>query len=113
MMGLTERQQEAFSYIKGYAEERGIAPSLDEICGHLQIASKSVAKRLLDGLEERGRIRRLPYRSRAIEIVKEEQPEKVAVSSNLWPVLVRYAIAEQITIETAVNQFIRDGLESA
>lgn len=113
MMGLTERQQEAFTYIKGYAEERGIAPSLRELSAHMGGVSLSVANRLLNGLEERGAIRRLPYRSRAIEIVEQPQPAKVEVHSDLWPALVRYAIAEQITIETAVNQFIRDGLESA
>jgi repressor LexA len=113
MMGLTQRQQEAFTYIKGYAAETGIAPSLRELCAHLGTTSLSTANRLLNGLEERGAIRRLPYRSRAIEIVEQPQAEKVEVRSNLWPALVRYAIAERITIETAVNQFIRDGLESS
>lgn len=37
----------------------------------------------------------------------------VQIDEKLWPALVRYAICERVNLETAVNAFIRDGLESA
>jgi hypothetical protein len=43
----------------------------------------------------------------------ETETRAVVVNANLWAALIRYAIAERINLETAVNQFIRDGLESA
>ena len=48
----------------------GIAPSVREIADHFQYRSPSMARRLLMGLEERGFIRRLPAKDRAIEVVK-------------------------------------------
>jgi len=58
-------------------------------------------------------IHRMPFLTRAIEVVPEDQTRSVTVSADLWAPLIRYAIAEKITLETAVNGFIRDGLESA
>ncbi|WP_156041737.1 hypothetical protein [Bradyrhizobium sp. URHD0069] len=50
-------------------------------------------------------------------LVKDEtrEPETtlVEISPSLWAALIRYAIAERVNLETAVNQFVRDGLESA
>lgn len=42
-----------------------------------------------------------------------EDSKAVLVTESLWAPLIRYAIAEGVNLETAVNQFIRDGLESA
>jgi repressor LexA len=67
---LTERQRQAFTFISERIEECGVAPNYDEIRDRLGLASKSGVHRLLDGLEERGFIRRLKHRARAIEVIK-------------------------------------------
>ena len=68
MIGLTRRQQDALNFLIDYHDENGIYPSCDEIKDGLELASKSGVHRLLTALEERGYIRRLPYRARAIEV---------------------------------------------
>ena len=70
-VGLTEKQGDAYRFICGYAHERGCTPSYDEIGAALGLASKSGVHRIVTALEERGRIRRLPNRARAIEIVEK------------------------------------------
>ena len=113
MMGLTQRQSECLSAIRSYVDETGRSPSFGEIAEAIGTSSKSRVTELLLALEERGAIRRLPNRARSIEVVPQDQTRAVVVSADLWAPLIRYAIAEKINLETAVNSFIRDGLESA
>jgi SOS-response transcriptional repressor LexA len=70
-MSLTAPQTDLFRYICEYKNTHGVAPSFAEMQKELGIGSKSNVYRLLSCLEERGVIRRLPNRSRAIEIVKD------------------------------------------
>lgn len=71
MSSLTHRQADALRFIQAFTTESGGAgPSYDEIKDALGLASKSGVNRLLKALEERGRIRRLPHRARAIEIIR-------------------------------------------
>ena len=67
---LTRKQHELLSYIQGYLAEKGISPSFDEMKDALNLKSKSGIHRLITGLEERGFIRRLAHRARALEILK-------------------------------------------
>lgn len=67
---LTVRQNDLLKFIHERMKESGIAPSYDEMATGVGVASRSGVHRLLVGLEERGFIRRLPNRSRAIEIVR-------------------------------------------
>lgn len=113
MMGLTPQQNQCLGFIADYSGERGVPPSYQEIADYLGLRSKSGVNRLMCGLEERGRIRRVPSKARAYEIVPPAEARTVLIGEDIWPALVRYAIAEQVTIETAVRQFIRDGLEAA
>ena len=71
-MGLTPRQSDCLAVIQKALGERGIAPSFDEIAASMRLKSKSGVDRLLRGLEERGVIRRLPYRARGIELVSRD-----------------------------------------
>jgi repressor LexA len=67
---LTARQRDCLRFIETFqAENDGASPTFDEIRGALGLAGKSGVFRLLDGLEERGFIRRLPNRVRAIELI--------------------------------------------
>lgn len=67
---LTPRQHDALTFLAEYTREHGYAPSFDEMAVALGLASKSGISRLLIGLEERGFIRRLSGRARAIEIIR-------------------------------------------
>jgi SOS-response transcriptional repressor LexA len=68
-MGLTPTQAKALAFVQRYLAEAGCGPTYDEICQHMGIASKAGAFRLMTALEQRGHIRRIPNRARAIEVV--------------------------------------------
>lgn len=67
---LTQRQHQLLQYIHGYVAEQGVPPSFEEMRDALKLKSKSGIHRLITGLEERGFIRRLPYRARALELMR-------------------------------------------
>jgi len=67
---LTRKQLELLSFIKSRTEADGVPPSFDEMKEALDLRSKSGIHRLITALEERGFIRRLAHRARALEIVK-------------------------------------------
>ena len=75
---LTAKQHELIRFIQTRLEETGISPSFEEMKDALDLKSKSGVHRLISALEERGFIRRLPNRARALEVLKT--PEE-AVSS--------------------------------
>ena len=70
---LTAKQHELIRFIQQRLEETGISPSFEEMKEALDLKSKSGVHRLISALEERGFIRRLPNRARALEIIR--QPE--------------------------------------
>ncbi len=67
---LTRKQKELLNYLSHHIEQHEVPPSFDEMRNALGLASKSGVHRLVSGLEERGYIRRLANRARAIEILK-------------------------------------------
>ena len=67
---LTQRQLQLLKFIQSYSHEHGVSPSFDEMQAALKLQSKSGIHRLISGLEERGYIRRLAYRARALEVVR-------------------------------------------
>src|SRR5437763_17039652 len=75
---LTRKQRELLLYINQRLTATGVSPSFDEMKDALNLKSKSGIHRLVSGLEERGFIRQLPRRARALEVVK--LPEESAVS---------------------------------
>jgi repressor LexA len=76
---LTKKQHELLMYINQRLAATGIAPSFDEMKDALNLRSKSGIHRLISGLEERGFIRRLPHRARALEVTR--LPEESAAPS--------------------------------
>ncbi len=81
---LTAKQQELLIFIQNRLEEGGVSPSFDEMKDALDLKSKSGIHRLISALEERGFIRRLPNRARALEVLKlpdgmQKATPKVAV----------------------------------
>ena len=72
---LTRKQHELIRFIQVRLEETGISPSFEEMKEALDLKSKSGVHRLISALEERGFIRRLPNRARALEVLR--QPDDV------------------------------------
>src|ERR1700674_4660752 len=77
---LTRKQYELLRFISERLKESGVPPSFDEMKDALDLRSKSGIHRLITALEERGFIRRLPNRARAIEVIK--LPELSGGSNN-------------------------------
>lgn len=67
---LTKKQHELLLFIHQRLSQDGVSPSFDEMKEALGLASKSGVHRLVSALEERGFIRRLPHRARALEVLK-------------------------------------------
>ncbi|WP_299176303.1 transcriptional repressor LexA [uncultured Brevundimonas sp.] len=67
---LTRKQHELLMFIHERIQETGVSPSFDEMKEALDLASKSGIHRLITALEERGFIRRLAHRARALEVTK-------------------------------------------
>ena len=74
---LTRKQHELLLFINRRLAEGGVSPSFEEMKDALNLKSKSGIHRLISGLEERGFIKRLAHRARALEVVK--LPEETAV----------------------------------
>jgi repressor LexA len=74
---LTRKQYELLIFINRRLQESGVSPSFEEMKSALALKSKSGIHRLISGLEERGFIRRLAHRARALEVVR--LPEDTAV----------------------------------
>jgi len=77
---LTRKQHELLKFIHGHIRANGISPSFDEMKDALSLKSKSGIHRLITALEERGFIRRLAHRARALEVLKF--PESVLPIGN-------------------------------
>ena len=67
---LTRVEREVHGYLAEYFDAHHLAPTYEEIQTHLNVASKSTVKQLVDSLENRGVIRKLPRRHRGIELIE-------------------------------------------
>lgn len=111
-MGLTERQMECLAFIKRTVDAGNKAPTFDEIKLALGLKQKSGVHRLLSALEDRGYIRRLPGRSRAIAVIDESQKTALDIlprdSRNF---LLGFAKAEGKSPEVLMSEWIRERCE--
>ena len=79
---LTKKQHELLVFIRERLESTGVSPSFDEMKDALGLRSKSGIHRLITGLEERGFIRRLPHRARALEVLKAPEAAVPAATTS-------------------------------
>ncbi|MGA1808271.1 MULTISPECIES: transcriptional repressor LexA [Sphingobium] len=100
---LTPKQQELLSFIQTRLEEGGVSPSFEEMKDALDLRSKSGIHRLINALEERGFIRRLPNRARALEVLKLPDAMHRAPAP---AVTVPKAPAPAVLLPTAANDVI-------
>jgi repressor LexA len=79
---LTQKQKELLLFVHERLQKTGVPPSFDEMKDALDLKSKSGIHRLITALEERGFIRRLPHRARALEVIRlpENSGEPAAAS---------------------------------
>ena len=70
---LTKKQKELFVYLRDYISSNYISPSFEEMKNAVNLKSKSGIHRLITSLEQRGYIKRLKHKARAMEITKELQ----------------------------------------
>ena len=78
---LTRKQHQLLIFINEHLNGTGVAPSFDEMKDALGLKSKSGIHRLISGLEERGFIRRLAHRARALEVLR--LPEDTGIGAPL------------------------------
>lgn len=97
---LTRKQYELLRFIAERLGEDGVSPSFDEMKDALGLKSKSGIHRLIGALEERGFLRRLPHRARALEILRmPEAHERKASAANAIkkaPIPMRAAPANDV-----------------
>jgi repressor LexA len=77
---LTRKQHELLCYIHDHLAETGVSPSFEEMKEALDLKSKSGVHRLISALEERGFIRRLPNRARALEVLRMPETRNAPMS---------------------------------
>ena len=88
---LTRKQHELLLFIYRHLSKNGVSPSFDEMKDALGLRSKSGIHRLISGLQERGFIRRLPHRARAIEVLKlpeDATPAKPSTPQGFRPQVI-------------------------
>ncbi|MGL4573563.1 MAG: LexA family protein, partial [Burkholderiaceae bacterium] len=85
MIGLTPRQRECFECIEEFMQRTGgVAPSYEQLRSGLGWKANSSVGRILKGLEERGYIRRIPNRARAIEVIRPVAQPTINGEPLMW-----------------------------
>jgi repressor LexA len=95
---LTRKQHELLAYIQDRLSETGVSPSFEEMKEALALKSKSGVHRLISALEERGFIRRLPNRARALEVLRGAEVKAAAAPAPKAPIPVLQAANDVIEL---------------
>ena len=106
---LTRKQHELLIYIQDRLNDTGVSPSFEEMKEALALKSKSGVHRLISALEERGFIRRLPNRARALEVLRGADV-KAAVAAQPKPPLILPQPANDSVIELPLHGRIAAGM---
>ncbi|SOB87027.1 repressor LexA [Sphingomonas guangdongensis] len=106
---LTKKQHELICFIADRLNESGVSPSFEEMKEALDLKSKSGVHRLISALEERGFLRRLPNRARALEVVKMPERAEVKRSAAAAPARTPPAPANDV-IEIPLHGRIAAGM---
>jgi repressor LexA len=90
---LTRKQHEVLRFVHERLRETGVPPSFDEMKDALDLKSKSGIHRLITALEERGFIRRLPNRARALEVIRMPEMAAPGAQRRFTPSIVEGGLA--------------------
>lgn len=113
---LTRKQQELLTFINDRLRADGVSPSFEEMKDALQLRSKSGVHRLINALEERSFIRRLPNRARALEVLQMPEALRAKPALKLVPSLpaprppVQAMLAANDTVVVPLHGRIAAGL---
>ena len=108
---LTRKQHELIRFIQVRLEESGISPSFEEMKEALDLKSKSGVHRLISALEERGFIRRLPNRARALEVLRQPDDVNAKVATLPAPKVAAPLQAPPARSESALPQPANDVIQ--
>ncbi len=104
---LTKKQKELFDYLKDYISNNDISPSFEEMKEAVNLKSKSGIHRLITSLEQRGFIKRLKHKARAMQIIeKEPKINDFNLESVSIPLIGSIAAGEAIEAIENSNEFI-------
>ena len=104
---LTKKQKELFDYLKDYITNNQISPSFEEMKEAVNLKSKSGIHRLITSLEQRGFIKRLKHKARAMEIIdKEVNTNKINLESVSIPLMGAIAAGDAIEAIENPSDFI-------
>src|SRR5438128_427607 len=101
---LTQRQQEIFNYIKGYASKYGYPPTVREIGKAVGLASSSTVHAHLANLEKYGILRRNPSKPRAIELLIDKAKRAIAPAG--LPLVGQVAAGQPILAEENIEEYV-------
>ncbi len=103
---LTKKQKELLDYLKDYISHNQISPSFEEMKKAINLKSKSGIHRLISSLEERGFIKRLKHKARAMEIINKNSSGNELNNSVNIPLIGEIAAGEAIEAIENSNDFI-------
>ncbi len=104
---LTKKQKELYDYLKNYISSNQISPSFEEMKSAVNLKSKSGIHRLITSLEERGFIKRLKHKARAMEIINKDIKENSASTDSInIPLFGAIAAGEAIEAIENHNEFV-------
>lgn len=113
MIGLTRRHYQLLSFITEFIEKNdGVPPSFDEMKDGMELRSKSGIHRMIRALEERGYIRRLPNRARAIEVLAHPK-RPVSIKPALWSAVKIWGDGRGLSVDEASASLLALGLHIA
>lgn len=104
MTGLTPAQRDLLQFISSYIAKHDIAPTVDEMRHQFGYASKSTIGYLLNGLQERGWIIRIPHKERSIEIVG--RPQSSGLRSDIAAALAAHCREKGVSERVAINEAV-------
>ena len=107
-MAISAKQQRVLEYIRSFTREHGYPPAVRDICQGLGLKSTSTAHGYLERLEKNGFIRRDPSKTRAIELIEEDNglPEESFVSAVNVPLLGQVAAGQPILAEENLEEYL-------
>ena len=103
---LTKKQKELFDYLKDYIANNQISPSFEEMKQAVNLKSKSGIHRLITSLEQRGFIKRLKHKARAMEIIDKSNDINTSNEIINIPLIGSIAAGEAIEAIENANDFI-------
>lgn len=108
---LTAKQHELIRFIQQRLEETGISPSFEEMKEALDLKSKSGVHRLISALEERGFIRRLANRARALEVIKMPEDAVLGGRASVAPAAANDAVTAAHAAKAVAREPANDVIE--